>query len=295
MCRAFKPDGEFDTRLEFGVPGGVTDLALADLDHDGRLDAIACGQGGVFVLANRGGAIVDSSRVAARIGGGPADAILARDRGGAVTLVLAGDSRHDTARIVPATVRLAGAPPLRGRERLRDDVGRAAIPPDLCTQLVDNADGRVDLELEFAAADVLAGWSASNPGKSREEGGANMIALPWSASNVDGVVLEGVACALVVGEGAMDFTGAPRMVAFGPASDRDAGVGVTLDLPRATTVAEVSLFDVVGRRVALLHHGPLEAGFHRLPWVGAAPRPGIYFARAQLDDGVLRARVLVLR
>jgi hypothetical protein len=104
--------------------------------------------------------------------------------------------------------------------------------------------------------------------------------------------MEGITCALLLGG---EESGTLSMKAYGPDRRTDLGVGVALDLPAAAADAEVGLFDVAGRKVATLHRGALEAGFHRLPWNDAGARPGIYFAQARIDGAVLRTRVVVLR
>ena len=71
-----------------------------------------------------------------------------------------------------------------------------------------------------------------------------------------------------------------------------------LDLP-ATADAQVSLYDVMGRRVATLAQGTLAAGRHRFTLAQAPLAGGVYFARARVRsaDGVrvLTARVVRLR
>ena len=114
-------------------------------------------------------------------------------------------------------------------------------------------------------------------------------------------MVSGHACSLVVGRPEVrDARAIATLSAFGPSPSRDAGVGVVLDLPTPAASAEVSIYDVAGRRIAMLHRGGLDAGFHRLTWSGgpglvAAPASGIYFARAMVDGERLRARVLILR
>ena len=54
---------------------------------------------------------------------------------------------------------------------------------------------------------------------------------------------------------------------------------LTLSLPSPQTV-EVALYDVLGRRVAVLHGGPLGAGTHALPVDGSPLPAGVYVVRA---------------
>ncbi len=55
-----------------------------------------------------------------------------------------------------------------------------------------------------------------------------------------------------------------------------------LALAEASEVT-VAVFDVLGRRVAVLHEGQTEAGTHRLAFDGAALPSGVYLVRATVD------------
>jgi hypothetical protein len=69
---------------------------------------------------------------------------------------------------------------------------------------------------------------------------------------------------------------------------------VTLRLDRAQR-AEVSLFDVRGRRVAVVHDGPLAAGRHAFRLATAALPSGVYLLRLHGETVSLTRRVVVLR
>lgn len=76
--------------------------------------------------------------------------------------------------------------------------------------------------------------------------------------------------------------------------------GVMLDLPRAG-MANVAVYDAVGRRLVTLHSGALEAGERWVPWDGRGQNgtmvaPGVYFVEARLR-GLGRAveRIVVVR
>jgi hypothetical protein len=49
-------------------------------------------------------------------------------------------------------------------------------------------------------------------------------------------------------------------------------------LPRATVV-RLAVYDLAGRRVAMLVDGPREAGRHTVPFEPAGLRSGVYFVR----------------
>ena len=62
----------------------------------------------------------------------------------------------------------------------------------------------------------------------------------------------------------------------------------------------LEVFALTGQRVAVLHQGPQQAGYHRLRWDGrdAAGRPlasGIYLYRLVTDEGILTRKLTLLR
>lgn len=80
------------------------------------------------------------------------------------------------------------------------------------------------------------------------------------------------------------------------------GSGTTLGfaLPRAMSRVELALFDVSGRRVAVLARGAFEAGAHPARWdgndeAGRRVPTGVYFARLVTEDGVATGKVVVAR
>ena len=73
---------------------------------------------------------------------------------------------------------------------------------------------------------------------------------------------------------------------------------IPLSLPRDED-ARLEVFNLLGRRVALLHEGRLEAGMHWFHWDGADGRGvpaagGIYFYRLRTGDGFSRTRKMIL-
>jgi flagellar hook assembly protein FlgD len=77
---------------------------------------------------------------------------------------------------------------------------------------------------------------------------------------------------------------------------------VQLDLPLAgARDVEVALYDLRGRRVALLHRGPLDgAGPHGFSWdgrddEGRGVASGVYLARAVADGRMLTGKVALVR
>jgi hypothetical protein len=64
--------------------------------------------------------------------------------------------------------------------------------------------------------------------------------------------------------------------------------------------AEVGIYDLSGRRVAVLHHGPLGAGPHEFRWRGersdgSRAHAGIYFVQARVGSEKLTRKVVYLR
>ena len=64
--------------------------------------------------------------------------------------------------------------------------------------------------------------------------------------------------------------------------------------------ARLEVFTLTGQRVAVLHQGPQQAGYHRLRWNGRddADRPvasGLYLYRLMTDEGALTRKLMLLR
>jgi hypothetical protein len=102
-------------------------------------------------------------------------------------------------------------------------------------------------------------------------------------------------------EGPVEFVapGVPATLSWSRAwpNPTEASTQVTLSVPRAG-VAEVSVYDVSGQRVARLHAGELAAGTHTWRWPGAGarrPAPGVYLLRAEAGGEVAGRRVVVVR
>ena len=70
-------------------------------------------------------------------------------------------------------------------------------------------------------------------------------------------------------------------------------------LPKSGMV-RLELFTVTGQRVAILHQGPQQAGYHRLAWeaqddAGHPLASGIYFYRLETTNGILTRKFTLLR
>ena len=101
----------------------------------------------------------------------------------------------------------------------------------------------------------------------------------------------------VSGSGAVAGEDVPGAEAFslavGPNPARGASM-VTLRLGAAQD-ARLEALDVLGRRVALLHDGPLGAGPHTFHVDAARLAPGVYVVRARAGDTVVTQRLTVVR
>ena len=71
-------------------------------------------------------------------------------------------------------------------------------------------------------------------------------------------------------------------------------VAVALTLPEATEV-RVTVYDVLGREVAVVHEGPLAAGTHEVTLATARLPVGFYLVRATAGATSATQRVTVLR
>ena len=66
---------------------------------------------------------------------------------------------------------------------------------------------------------------------------------------------------------------------------------VVVDAGEPQEHASVEVLDALGRRIAVLHAGPLAAGRHELRFEGAALGPGLYLVQVLADGGASTARL----
>ena len=111
---------------------------------------------------------------------------------------------------------------------------------------------------------------------------------------------DGAALQVDLGAPALTITGRATLVLTAARPNPFSGeTRFTLSLTRAA-VADVAVLDLSGRRVAVLHHGRLEAGGHSFAWQGTradgsrAPE-GVYFLRARAAGETTSRRVVLLR
>lgn len=76
---------------------------------------------------------------------------------------------------------------------------------------------------------------------------------------------------------------------FGPATS------IRFSLPTSTARASLSVYDLLGRRIATLADGPLEAGPHSVRFDASALSSGVYMYRLEAGGQVLSRRMIVAR
>jgi hypothetical protein len=116
--------------------------------------------------------------------------------------------------------------------------------------------------------------------------------------NVDDVVFTGISTITTTETAERHL---PPVVALHPAVPNPCNPSATLrfDLP-ARSFADLSIFDVQGKRVRTLVHGELEPGTYRPVWdggdrAGLPAASGVYFSRLATPDGVQTRKLVLLR
>jgi hypothetical protein len=148
----------------------------------------------------------------------------------------------------------------------------------------------VDLGMAYAGQTVRVRFRTASDGGVGDDGWsiANVLVQDNQVQVFRVLVAESSPCGpLTVEDGrpaALDFSLEGGNPVRGPARFR-------FSLPERADV-DVSLFDVSGRRVAVLAAGPHEAGVHTLAWSPGPEGAGVYFARLATRGRSLVERVL---
>jgi len=246
---------------------------------------------------NIGGASLDDigprsgSNMAAG-GGGDDPAVSEGNRGKKAVLPVAilGTDEFDVAQIDAATVLLEGVSPVRWNY---EDVA-TPMPDDAdqcdCHDL--GPDGWVDMTLKFDKAEVVAVLGELSDG--------DVVPLTISGQLIDGTPFEGVDC-VIIRAGGND-----QIACHDGPSDGVMNAAVVNNYPnpfnpwttisfRLPVASEVTLtvYNVMGQKVATVADGFYEAGEHDCTWDGSTVASGVYFYRLE-TPGYAETRKMIL-
>ncbi|MDX1421331.1 MAG: T9SS type A sorting domain-containing protein, partial [Rubricoccaceae bacterium] len=172
----------------------------------------------------------------------------------------------------PAAVSLAPLSPSSGWSRVVRQSVPASAPPGTYVYTVRAGD--------LSAGEVLAEASFEIVKEAGSPLGADDGA-GWTAEGWDD------------GAAAGDAPGSVVSLSVSPNPSRGAAA-VSLTLSEAAD-AEVAVYDVLGRRVVVLHEGTLAAGRHAFGLGGARLGPGVYVVRVTTGSAAAAATVTVFR
>ncbi len=202
---------------------------------------------------------------------------------GVLPAAVVGTADFDVRTVDPASLALAGAPALRWS--WEDVTGPGE---DRCA--ASGPDGIEDLVLKFPADQVVAAIG--------EAGTGDVVDLALTGALFDGTALTGSDTVWMrgrpdAGKGKNKAASArPELTALSRPGESLQQVGYVM--PEAGT-ARITVFDVQGRRTAILAEGAAPAGEHTATWNTAGVARGIYFVILDTDRGRATTRITVLR
>jgi hypothetical protein len=183
---------------------------------------------------------------------------------------------------------------------LNDRVGSASPLPDAAVRTLGGANA--DRGWGIGASDVgatLAGVAVTGAFRDQARIGPEVLTSAGSNDVYVGRLLFRPPSLRPAGEGeegsdvfpVAGVEGPARLSLAAPSPNpfRDA-VGLTLTLPAAQPI-RAEVYDGLGRRVALLHDGPLDAGTHALTWAAGTAPPGVYLVRVVTAEGTRTRRL----
>jgi hypothetical protein len=107
----------------------------------------------------------------------------------------------------------------------------------------------------------------------------------------DGVYRTVAPVAVAAEPGAASPSGEPALTVYPNPTSGAASIALTLNV---TSDVRIAVYDVLGREVAVLHEGTLDAGHHAFPFDGSALPAGIYLVRVESGSDRLTQHITVL-
>lgn len=212
------------------------------------------------------------------------------------TVILHGHDDLDVRRIDERTLRIGNAAPVRIRYR---DAAMGSRDTDSCSGVAQPPDGIEDLIADFPGGDVLA-----TLGDAADRGETLMIQVTGELR--DGTPLDCRGCVTVNGPSGPPSVATaeatPKRLALYPAAPNpfNPSTSIAYDVPVDGAFVSLGVFDIRGRRVRLLVHGPKARGHYETRWMGNddSGRPvasGVYVCRLRSGDVSQTRKVVLLR
>jgi len=208
-----------------------------------------------------------------------------------VSVAILGTKAFDASRVDPSTLTLAGLSPVGHKVA---DVSRPVEPRESggceCNKL--GGDGFPDLVLQFRQDALIAALSPYTDGEAKQ--------VLLEGRTKTGVPLSGTDC--------MTITSQPIHVGFLAGAEQAAPSGLVECRPNpfnASTViafslasdqhVQLSVYNVLGQRVATLVDADLPAGSHEATWDANGSASGVYFARLITPSGVQTKQMALVK
>ena len=218
---------------------------------------------------------------------------LNRTAGGVIPVAILGAADLDVADILRESVRLVGVSPLRAEVQ---DVATPVQRTDPCDCTRAGADGFPDLVLKFEARAIYDALGRPASGNIVAELTATLT------QEAGGGAIRGSDCFKIVPDSRSKNESSPvefalRISGGNPLRDTRA-LGFSYDIPAPGADVSISVYDIAGRRVAMILDGHVQAGRHTgaydgTDFVGLAS--GVYFLRLEASGVRLTERVVLLK
>jgi len=201
-------------------------------------------------------------------------------------VAILGASDLDVTQVDPETVKLNGVSPLRWA--IEDVAAPVGDDADECECTTAGSDGYRDLSLKFNRSALAATFGSVIDGQYLE--------LTLTGNLLDGTIIEGSDCILIRFKGKGSLSGAEEtpfdLGSYPNPFNAATSIRYTLDEPGDVNV---SIYNVLGQRVATLANGSQSAGQYTVTWEATGVASGMYFYRLQVNGSIVTRKMLLLK
>jgi len=198
-----------------------------------------------------------------------------------IPMAILGTDEFDVSLIDPATILVLGVSPIRWN--IEDVATPIEDDAEECECNTKGPDGYLDLTLKFDHDEIVAALGEVHDG--------DVISVEIEGELVDGTFIIGSDCVLIRGkrdEESIVFSISNQPNPFNPTTTINFGLA-------STGHVTLTIFNILGEKVATLVNGTMEAGYHSVTWNGADAASGVYLYRIQFGDFVTSRKMVLLK